>query len=118
MQQKYLEHYMAMIFHKWFMKFCDQVGDSPFRTVVQNYIYYQDPNEPDKVRLQSFISGLVEFMDKAKDLPDPDPAPPLTVVELDARLKARALEPVLQRPPMDLATFNFYNPTKISLDKP
>ena len=123
MQQKYVEHYMAMAFHKWLMKISANVGDAPFRSVVQNFMYYQDPEEPSKVRLQSFITGLIDFVEKAKDMDDPDPAPPLVELELDARLAAKAQAQVigqevkLMRPVMDLATFNFKQPEK-PLDKP
>lgn len=122
MQQKYLEHYAAMVFHKWLMKICDQVGDAPFRSVVQNFMYYQDPEDPYKVRLQSFITGLLAFLEQAKDLADPDPAPPLTVVELDKRLARKANKEVLgggvALTPAELASFNLIAPSSFSFMTP
>lgn len=98
MQTKYVEHYIAMLCHLWFKNIADQVGNSPFRAVVQNYMYYQNPDEPDKVRLQSFITALIGLYNQIKDLPDPDPAPPLTEVELDKYLQKVTI------PPPDLST--------------
>lgn len=75
MQEKYIEHYMATVFHKWFMNICKEVGDTPIRAAIQNHIYFPDPAAPERVRLQSFIKGLIEFYEKIKDLPDPEEPP-------------------------------------------
>ena len=77
MQDKYINHYLAVIFHKWFQNINKSVGDSPFRAVVHNHMYVQDPADPTKVRIQSFIEGLREFIDNAKEMDDPDPPPVL-----------------------------------------
>ena len=89
MQQKYLEHYVAVLFHKWLMRIADQVGDAPFRAVVQNYMYYQDHENPKKVRIQSFITGLLEYIRAVAAMEDPDPAPTLVELELDKELQAK-----------------------------
>ena len=121
MQQKYVEHYTALLFHRWLMKICEGVGDSPFRSVVQNFLYYQNPEEPSKVRLQSFITGLVDFIEKVKTLEDPDPAPTLVELEFDKALEAKTLQQQgsafkLMRPPLpDTGTHLIFNkPAKLT----
>ena len=87
MQRKYIEHYTAAVFHKFFMNTSKEVGESPFRAAVLNYLYAQNPDDPDKVRIQSFIAGILDFYEQVKDMPDPDPAP--AIVEVSITEQAR-----------------------------
>lgn len=88
MQRKYVEYYSAKVFHKFFMNVSQQVGDSPFRATVLNFLYNQNPDEPEKVRIQSFITALFDFVEKIKDMPDPDPAPVLAELGLTETVQA------------------------------
>lgn len=75
MKDEYIEHYVAVLFHRWFMKVSKEAGDSPFRAVVQNLLYSQDPDHPQYLRIQSFIHALNQFIGQLRDRPDPDPPP-------------------------------------------
>lgn len=75
MQTKYLDHYVATVFHKWFMEIGKQNATAPWTAVVQNFLYTQDPENPTKLRIQSFVSSLRDFISKIEDMPDPYPAP-------------------------------------------
>lgn len=75
MQAKYVEHYTAAFFDTWFKKVASEIGTAPFQAVVQNHLYTQDPDNPTKVRIQTFIRVLLAYTEKLKSMPDPDPAP-------------------------------------------
>ena len=75
MQQKYLEHYLAQAMHDWFMNLCKEVGDTPIRAAIQNHLYIQDPKDPSKVRLQTFISEFIKLYEDLKTREDPNHAP-------------------------------------------
>lgn len=90
MQQKYVEHYIATAFHKWFMRICQECGDTPIRAAIQNYLYLQDPDNPDKVRIQSFISGILELYSQLKDMDDPEDPP----IVFEAGLSDTALQAI------------------------
>ena len=62
---------MAVAFDKWFKHIFSECGDTPIRAAVQNYLYVQDPTNPEKVRIQTFIHNLILTYEKLKRLPDP-----------------------------------------------
>lgn len=82
MQSKYIDHYTAALFHRWFMNISNEMGDSQFRAVVQNFLYAQDPENPNCVRLQSFIRALRGFLKQLEAAPDPEVPPILYEVSL------------------------------------
>lgn len=78
---------MAVAFHRWFERVHKEVGTSPFRAAVQNFLYTQDPDSPGNVRIQSFINGLLVLVEQLKGMPDPEPAPVLPKMELNPRIQ-------------------------------
>ena len=92
MQDKYINHYLAVIFHKWFMALAKTTGDSPFRAVIQNHVYTQDPENPSKVRIQSFIEALRTFIKQAEAMDDPDPPPTIFETGINAETEAKIAE--------------------------
>lgn len=77
MKKEYVEHYVTQAFGQWFSKINSTMGDVPFRAVVQNFLYYQDANNPEYVRLQSFVNGIVKLVEQLNALPDPEEPPKL-----------------------------------------
>jgi hypothetical protein len=94
MQDKYIDHYAGVLFHKWFMETAKENsnGTAPWTAVVQNYLYTQNPKDMTKLRIQSFIRDLRQFMERAKTLPDPNPAP----IVYDVTLSPEAHEEMLK----------------------
>jgi|TARA_R110000824_G_scaffold167291_2_gene344202 hypothetical protein len=80
MQDKYVDHYVAMALAKWFDTISDQVGSSPFGATYHNFILYPDPNVNGKLRIQSFSEAMVQLVDNLRDAPDPVPPPTLIKV--------------------------------------
>lgn len=80
MQDKYVDHYVAMALAKWFDTISDQVGSSPFGATYHNFILYPDPNVNGKLRIQSFSEALVKLVDSLRAAPDPVPPPTLIKV--------------------------------------
>lgn len=108
MQTKYLDHYIAAVFHRWFMEVGKQNATAPWTAVVQNFLYTQDPEHPDKLRIQSFVSGLRQFLLQIKDLPDPDPAPTIYEVGITEQAQKEMDELVASK---GLIKFDVNTPT-------
>jgi hypothetical protein len=85
------------------MNISKQIGDSPFRAAVLNFLYTQDPVQPDKVRIQAFIASLIDFIEQVKDMPDPENPPKVYEVGISEKaieeiktIKARRTGPTME----------------------
>ena len=75
MHEELVVYHTMRSFHNWFSGIANVMSDAPFQSVVQNYMYYPDPNDIDKSRLETFVRGLIEFIDNARSLPNPTVLP-------------------------------------------
>src|ERR1044072_8719597 len=88
MKNDYISYYASQRLHEYLASVSKILGQQPFQAVLQNFLYYPDGTDPSRIRIQRFMDGLVEFILKLKDLPEPEVLPRVV------KLKPYSSEPI------------------------
>jgi len=95
MREELVVYYALRVFHNWFSSINEAIGDAPFQSVVQNFLYFPDPGDPDKSRIETFTRQLIKFIDDARITPEPQITPK------SLEIKGVTVEQIASEPSVD-----------------